>query len=240
MRPIRAVTFDFWNTLMAESPGGLVDPRVKAWAGILEEAGLPVEAVRIARAHQVAFDGYQASWRANRQYRVAEATQAMLAYLELEVPLGVRTRLVDSFHTAGTGTELLLCDGVADSLHRLREGGVSLSIVCDVGLTPSVTLRHHLAERGLLSLFTSWAFSDEVGFYKPAPEIFEFALGGIGVDPLEAAHVGDRRRTDIAGALTLGMMAIRYTGVYDDPDDGPSGDHVLSDYSALPGLLGLG
>ena len=74
---------------------------------------------------------------------------------------------------------------------------------------------------------------------KPSPVIFEHALAGLGdVSPQRAAHVGDIRRTDIAGAHTMGMTAIRYTGISDDTSQTePEGDHVVSDYADLPPLL---
>lgn len=239
-RPIRAVTFDFWNTLMYEGPQGLVGPRLAAWAGILEEAGLPVEQARLDAAHVRAFAGYQEAWHANRQYRVAEATACMLAELALDVPERVKQELLNAFGPAGESTELRLCGGVNDALRRMRDADVAVGIVCDIGLTPSTALRRQLADRGLLALFGSWAFSDEVGVYKPDPEIFLHALRPLGVEPDEAAHVGDRYRTDVAGAQELGMMAIRYAGVYDDPEGhGIAGHNVIDHYDALPGLLGV-
>lgn len=224
---------------MFEGGDGLVAPRVAAWAGILEEAGLPVEAGRIEAAHARAFAGYQAAWQANEQYRVAEATACMLRELELSVPKELQSELVEAFAAAGRSTELQLCAGVDRCLHALHDAGVALSIVCDVGLTPSLALRAHLQRRGLLQLFSSWAFSDEVGVYKPDPLIFRRALGPLGVAPSAAAHVGDRVRTDVAGARGVGMVAVRYTGVYDDPDSGPEADHVLGDYEELMPALGV-
>ncbi|MGH9037916.1 MAG: HAD hydrolase-like protein, partial [Acidimicrobiia bacterium] len=67
------------------------------------------------------------------------------------------------------------------------------------------------------------------------------ALAGLGSpDPARCAHVGDRRRTDIAGAQALGMRAVRLTTVFDDdPDQGPSGDAVVGSYEDLLPALGL-
>ena len=48
----------------------------------------------------------------------------------------------------------------------------------------------------------------------PALERLEVA------DPSRAAHVGDNRRTDVSGALGLGMTAVRYTGIADRPTNG--------------------
>jgi putative hydrolase of the HAD superfamily len=116
---------------------------------------------------------------------------------------------------------------------------VRIGIVCDVGMTPSTALRAHLRRHGLLEHFTHWSFSDEVGVYKPAPEIFEHALTGLGrVAPDRAAHVGDLRRTDVAGARAMGMTAVRYTGVFDDDTvDLPEADHVVADLARVPEVL---
>ncbi len=93
----------------------------------------------------------------------------------------------------------------------------------------------------MLDRFAAWAFSDETGWFKPAPEAFEPALRALGVtDPTRVAHVGDNRRTDVAGALALGMTAVRYTGFRDDPPEaGPEATLVLNDHRELPALLGL-
>ena len=59
-------------------------------------------------------------------------------------------------------------------------------------------------------------------------------------DPTRAAHVGDRRRTDVAGARALGMVSVRYAGWSDDPpENGPEADHVLTDHRDLCAALGL-
>ena len=108
-------------------------------------------------------------------------------------------------------------------------------------MTPSSTLRTHLDRNGVLERFDHWSFSDEVGWYKPAPEIFRHALAGLGdVAPARAAHVGDIRRTDVAGALGVGMVAVRYTGVSDDTTESePEATHVIADHRELPAVLGL-
>ena len=238
---VEAVTFDFWNTLMCEGPSGLVDPRLVAWTGILEEGGWRVPTERLRSAHQVAFEAYQKAWGRNRQFRSAEATTAMLSALELSVPDRIIVALVESFAEAGVETDIRLVSGVADCLRTLKGRGLGLGIVCDIGLTPSSALRHHLDRHGLLDLFDAFAFSDEVGVYKPDEHLFRYALEGMGrISPALVAHVGDRRRTDVAGALALGMVAVRYTGVFDDNLDlEPEADIVVRDYAELPRELGV-
>jgi FMN phosphatase YigB (HAD superfamily) len=89
-------------------------------------------------------------------------------------------------------------------------------------------------------MFDTWSFSDETGWFKPAAEAFVPALQGLGVEAAETAHVGDSRRTDVAGARSLGMVAVRFTGFHDrPPDTGPEADHVIDDHRTLPVLLGV-
>ena len=98
-----------------------------------------------------------------------------------------------------------------------------------------------LRGRGLLPLFDHWSFSDEVGVYKPDPAIFRHALSGLG-DPApdRVAHIGDRIRTDVAGARGMGMIAVRYTGVYNDDDEGPEAHHVVEHHADIARTLSLG
>ena len=131
---------------------------------------------------------------------------------------------------------------MAETLARLSGAGLRLGIVCDVGMSPSVVLRGFLEHHGVLGYFDHWSFSDEVGVYKPDRRIFEHALAGLGgVDPARAVHVGDLLRTDVAGAQDMGMVAVRYRAVHDDPGDvGDTGglfeaDHVIDDHAELAG-----
>jgi putative hydrolase of the HAD superfamily len=111
-------------------------------------------------------------------------------------------------------------------------------------MTPSTALRRVLEGYGVMDLFDHHSFSDDVGIYKPDPTIFTHALEGLGVPPDEAAHVGDLRRTDVAGANRAGWTSVRYAGLFDDdggehPDPDGIADHVVHDHAELPGVLGL-
>lgn len=237
----RAVTFDFWRTLIWEPAGELERVRVEHWVRILAESGHVTPAETVAEAHEAAFQKASASWRRNEQYRIEHATADMLDNLQLELPSQLQERLVAAFSDAGLHTPLETAVGAGEALRALRVADVRIGIVCDVGLTPSPVLREHLHSRGLLELFDHWSFSDEVGAYKPDVRPFEHACAGLGVAPDETAHVGDQRRTDVAGALAAGLTAVRYRGVFDDLDETlPEGDFVVDDLRDLAHILGVG
>ncbi|MDQ3757918.1 MAG: HAD family hydrolase [Actinomycetota bacterium] len=241
MSAIEAVTFDFWNTLIYEDRGHLRGKRLEAWTGILEDVGFACEREQLDVAFEASWKRYVESWTANQQYQAAQAAEDILEDLGFDVPPDVRSMLIEVFGRAGDDAELHPTEGVGDVLRQLKDAGLKLGIICDVGMTPSSTLREHLIRHGLLPLFDHWSFSDEVGHYKPSPVIFRHALDGLG-DPVpeRVAHVGDIRRTDVAGALDMGMVAVRYTGVSDDTSQPePEAHHVIAHHSELPGVLGI-
>jgi FMN phosphatase YigB (HAD superfamily) len=236
-----AVTFDYWNTLCYEERGHLRGRRLDAWAGILEEAGFRAEREQLSAVFDEAWQQYVTAWTANEQFQAAQAAEHVIEHLGYHVTPDVRVALIDAFSSAATGAELFMTDGALDCLGRLKDAGLKLGIICDVGFTPSHILLAYLDGRGALSLFDHWSFSDVVGAYKPSPVIFHHALAGLGLsEPSVVVHVGDLRRTDVAGALAMGMTSVRYTGVADDDSaTEPEGDYILSDLRDLPGLLGL-
>jgi len=227
------VTFDFWNTLAAEGPGGLFAPRVELWADILGASGLEVDRAQLEQSHRTALEAYQAAWRSGRQFRSAEATRHILDALGLSCDPRAIDHLERSFVKAGGLSDIALVEGAAEALHALKHAGVSLGVICDIGLTPSASLVAWMEQWGVLSLFEVVAWSDELGMYKPDRRIFERVLDRLGVPASHAWHVGDRRRTDVAGATTAGMTAVRFRGVYDDVEELPDAPIVVSSYGEL-------
>ena len=243
--PVRAVTFDFWNTLVDQSSGTSRHHRLEAWLGVLEAEGLTVERGNLDTALDVGRTAFDTAWRANRHYGAADSVQDSLAHLGLQLPSRVVDALVDIINNP-PGVRPATTPNVQVALEALSAAGVRIGIICDVGLTPSSSLRRYLAEHEILGFFDHWSFSDEVGTFKPDPRIFQHALDGLGgIRPDEAAHVGDLRRTDVAGSQALGIFAVRYAGLYDDPGAESEGTHevegdaVIADHAALVEALGL-
>jgi FMN phosphatase YigB (HAD superfamily) len=238
---VEAVTFDYWNTLMWEEPGSLKEKRLEVWTESLTELGAVVDSVQLERAHDAAHQEYVDSWTAGRQFRVEEAVDRMIERLDGELSAEAEHALIAGFSEAGRRAAVHPSDGVRECLDALKDAGVRIGIVCDIGLTPSPVVGELLGRHELLGFFDGMSFSDEVGHYKPARAIFEHALAELGgVPPERAAHVGDRRRTDVGGAIAMGMTAVRYNGVYEDEAiRAPEADIVLANLAELPGLLGV-
>jgi putative hydrolase of the HAD superfamily len=224
---------------MWEGPEGLVSRRLERCGAILERAGASIVAPQLRAAHDLAFHQYQVAWVSNRQYRVNDAVTTMLDHLGIEAGDHVRVTLVDAFSAAGAETPIEPCTGVVACVRMLKAMGLRLGVVCDIGLTPSPVLLGHLERAGLRDAFDAFAFSDEIGVYKPDPSIFRRVLNDLGdIAPSTAVHVGDRLRTDVGGARAAGMWSVRYTGVYDDHDPAwPEADVVIAGLEELPATV---
>ncbi len=257
-----AVTFDFWDTLVrAPSAAETRMFRRRRLFDVLEEvAGHPDDAALDAALAQLrtTFDEH---WAANRQFTGDEAVGVLLDQLGLgaaarDDPAWAR-RVNDAFTGVHEDAIPPLTENIEAVLRELGARDVRIGIICDVGLSPSPVLRSYLERHGVLDAFDHWSFSDEVGVYKPDPIIFDHALRGLGgIDAARAAHVGDLRRTDVAGARAFGMIAVRYAGSNDDVIPAGEGDrsigsmarsdesvaeahHVIADHAQLLDVLGF-
>lgn len=148
-------------------------------------------------------------------------------------------QLTEDFEEASLKRGVEAVDGAGETLAALQKANIRLALVCDTGFTPGRVVRRLLDDAGFLPYLEVLCFSDEVGVPKPGNEIFAKALAEMGVRPHEAIHVGDLRRTDIAGARDIGMRAARFRGVHDDKSDAPEAEIVLDHHPQLLEVLGL-
>lgn len=231
---------------MSVSPSLIREAQTARFAGILEGSGIPVDPEVLEAAFKANWVRFERNWHENLgQHTPADSVDLICDGLGIDHGDGLRERLVEGFREVGESVHLSVAPGIGACLETLTAAGVRVGIVCDVGLTSAPTLRLRLERLGLLHHFDAGAFSDETGWFKPAAEAFAPALEGLGVrDPARAAHVGDNARTDVAGALGLGMVAVRYTGLLPQehrvaPAPGPEATHVVDDHRELPAVLGI-
>ncbi|HEU5106704.1 MAG TPA: HAD family hydrolase [Solirubrobacterales bacterium] len=236
---IEAVTFDFWNTIATVPSGAMSAARERGVAAACASHDVEVEAELLVEALEGVGLDWERSWGEGRHLHPHEAAESLVRALGVEG--AAREMVVEAFLGAGREVELEFAPGIGGCLEALRQRGLRLGIVCDVGFSGGELLRELLDAEGLLRHFDGWGFSDEVGHYKPAPQIFEAALGALGAGPGEAVHVGDLRRTDIAGGAALGMRTVRYRGMNPEGDgeEGVEADVVLDDHQELPDAIAL-
>lgn len=236
----RAVTFDCWNTLLYEESWTIAHAlRVDALAHAARAAGCEVETAEAGRAFDLAWERHMELWEAGAASGATEVAHWALAELGLAPHGASLPVLVHDFEEASHSGHVLALEGARDALAALSAAGVSLGLICDTGLTPGRVVRRHLDAHGLLEPLGSTIFSDEWSLPKPHPEVFHAALSELGVPAAEALHIGDLKRTDVAGARRVGMATVRLRALNDDPSAYDEADHVVDDYAGFLTLLGI-
>ena len=93
-------------------------------------------------------------------------------------------------------------DGAEDFLRDLKAVGVKISTCTD--MTAHIQYRK-LAKLGLDRYVDFMVTSEETGFEKPAPIMFNFALEKMKITADEATYFGDSLDRDIQGAASVGI-----------------------------------
>jgi HAD superfamily hydrolase (TIGR01549 family) len=122
-----------------------------------------------------------------------------------------------------------LYDDVTDALAALRSAGLRIGLVSNSARDVREFASHHGldVDAGISSFHH--------GRSKPHASIFRAVLDLLGVEPPDAAMVGDTIADDVEGALALGMRAI----LLDREGAHPHFEPRAESLNELPALLGL-
>ena len=236
MSEINAVTFDLWQTLLLDDPeqGRIrTRARLEGTGGILAQAGQNFSREQIEQAYR---DGV----RRCQEIRDAHRDVTFLQQVQIFVNF-ISPRLVERIPNA-TFRQIAACysDSFFDHppgphpegvqvLQSVQDMGLRLGMISNTGMTPGVSFRRFLSEHGMLEYFDVLTFSDEVGFSKPACEMFNLTLAELNSSPAQAIHVGDHIFNDVAAAKACGLKTVWIEGFYDRPDrDDPATEPDIS------------
>jgi putative hydrolase of the HAD superfamily len=121
---------------------------------------------------------------------------------------------------------------------------VSLRDTHRMGLISNFTdgafLRRSLRWLRLEAFFECVVVSEEVGWRKPHPRIFEMFLSQMGAAPRETLFVGDDAVCDVQGAQDAGMQTawiVRAPRPLTRVASGARPDHTIRSLAELPGIL---
>jgi REG-2-like HAD superfamily hydrolase len=201
---LRAVFLDIGDTVMRPNPSW-----EHVYAIAFEEYGVHVEVEALYSALRRAYHhggfGFEAGFEATEETSFARTMQIdaeALADLGLEpMPESFFRRLSELFML--TANWHVFADA-KPTLAALRSRGLVVGAVSNwVWQLPE--LLHAL---DLVSHFDFIAASSRIGFEKPHPEIFRWALEQARVDPGDAIHVGDHLDADVAGARGVGIQPV--------------------------------
>ena len=236
---LKAITFDYWNTLFVDVHGKAREQRrVAVLRAELALLGLDPPQSAVDDALRAGFDFFERVWvREHRTPLCAETVDRILAALGARLPESSRERIVDEFEQMLLELPPDPMPGAVYALPQLAER-YRLAVICDTGFSPGSVLRPLLERHGMLAHFEYLFFSDEHGISKPDVRVFTHTLAQLGVRAPEAAHVGDIQRTDIAGAQAAGMAAVHFVGANNHDAGRSTGDLLVRHFDELPAALG--
>lgn len=231
---IRAVTYDCWGTLLKDRDWeGAMATRRSALLRFLDLS--EDEATELL---QEAWARHDDAWKQVETFgpgrMAAYCLEAKGIFDDDKI-----AELTREFEEASIASGVDAVEGAQDTLTALAAANIRLGLVCDTGFSTGRVVRQLLDDNGLLDHLEVLCFSDEVGVPKPGAEIFDKALAELGVTPPEAVHIGDLRRTDIAGAQNFGMHAVRFRGVHDDKSDSREARVIIDRHEEILDILEL-
>jgi putative hydrolase of the HAD superfamily len=204
MTPLRAVFLDIGDTVMRPNPSW-----EHIYAIAFEEHGVEVSIDDLRTALRKAYRhggwGFEGGFDATEETsfrRTMQMDQAAIAELGIgPMPESFYRRLSELFLVTSNWHIFPDVLPALDALcgRRLVVGAVSNWVWQLPELLHSLELVRH---------FDFIAASARVGFEKPHPAIFRYALEQAGVHPAEALHVGDHLDADVEGALAVGIGAV--------------------------------
>ena len=243
---IKAVTFDLWDTIVDDNSD---EPKRQAqglrskyderrhvvWDALNKHQSTDPKEVKLA--FDVADAAFNNVWKSHFiNWTVAERVDVILKGLGRTLPDPERQSVIDDLGRMEVDIYPDAIPGIKEALADLA-GRYKLAIVSDAIVTPGTGLRDLLEAHGLLSFFSAFAFSDEVGHSKPHRSMFDTAAEQLGVAVEEMVHIGDRDHNDVKGPHALGMKAVLFTATRPDDRDITTADAICDRHVDLPGII---
>jgi putative hydrolase of the HAD superfamily len=238
---IRAVLIDCWLTLIDFGEGvheKLTSMRAKKYKEVLGRHGFSVTSEKIRQA-------INKTRQECDRIRISEKTEVGSEQIIkiLLSKLGVDEGRESIFHDILEiyDNSLFLIDlKVREYSHELltylKDKGYKIGLVSNT--SHGHVLRKILQKFGLYQYFDTMVFSDELGFRKPQPHIFNETLRLLDVKPNEAIHIGDYPELDVVGAKAANIRVI-YLKLSNEPYPTglPKPDATVTSLREVPSIL---
>lgn len=211
--PFRAVLFDIGDTLWHSraAPPAEEFRRIAASRAALELRALGLSHPDPALVSRSVWLGMEEAMRRARRTDLVEpdyatVAQATLRELGLEMSVPAAGQLLEATYISGVEGGKAPYPDARATLLELRKRGFLLAAVTNRAFGGE-RFRSDLRDAGLDIGWDVEAVSVEVGFLKPHPALFQYALEHLKTLPDEALMVGNSLAEDVLGAQRLGIRA---------------------------------
>ncbi|MEU3455374.1 HAD family hydrolase [Micromonospora sp. NPDC006766] len=238
---IRGITFDVFHTLVQDAGAAAAHGRRKElihrWCQSRE---VSISRARVVTAYAAAEAERDSEKILYRHFAVAELASSIVTRVGLTCDPHEIEGLAAQLNEALLDGEFVVARGLETCLRTLRDLGLRLGLISNVGWQTGTFVRRTLVELGLWQYFTPEAcvFSDEVGYYKPHPAAFQASVAGLGLHPAEVLHVGDDYAADYLGARRSALNATLMTTFR--ADHAPAGTPAVAGFAQLVDYIKAG
>jgi HAD superfamily hydrolase (TIGR01549 family) len=215
-RSNRAILFDLFGTLVRfdgrrlpvlDRPEGPVRSTVPAYASLLLDvvpgcSPAAFHGVLVDVSIEIAREQRDTRQEISSHQRFARALRAVGAAGN---DLDAQARSLSAAHMRALAAAVYLPEGHRELLGRIGTRWAT-GLVSNFDHAP--TARDILERTGLAPLLGAVVISDECGWRKPAPAIFQDALTRLGVLAADTGFVGDSYEDDVRGAIAAGLQPI--------------------------------
>ena len=236
---LKAITFDFWQTLYADSEKNWQKRqaiRAKLCQAYLSSRGYAFTLADMEFGLEEAYNLVMSLWHQHKGVSVKRCMQRFAEVLEIQLEEVDLDQLIECLGAAFLEAPPIIMPYAKPVISRLSKS-YPLGIISDSALTPGSFARKLMERDGILQFFTAFTFSDETDYTKPQVIQFHSTLAELNAKPVEAVHIGDIFRTDIVGAKNAGMKAIRFSGFNKGDGNDTLSDAVVDDYRKLETVI---
>jgi putative hydrolase of the HAD superfamily len=198
--PVRAVIFDFYNTL-AESPAW-----GPSWQQMIAEIGFELPAEVQDRWWNDGVDGVEHDEHSqSRDHYIAWQQKRLRGMLdECGIPTASQDALIERAREIGGHRHISAYDESLAVLAELRARGVTLAICSNWDWD----LEEAIEAAGLTGAVDVTVSSAWVGARKPHRRMYDAVLDRIGIAPADALFVGDTWTCDVEGPRAAGLVPL--------------------------------
>ncbi|AWH85697.1 phosphoglycolate phosphatase [Flavobacterium album] len=208
----KQISFDLWLTLIKSNPEFKSKRNLlfKDYFGI----GKPIEEVALAiRKFDILTNSINE--KAGKNFDTFEIYYLILDHLGIDIELYTSQHLAEFYVLAEKlfmeYKPVLLYDYIPSLFQKLHSEGITTNILSNTAFIKGSALRKVIAHYGLEKYFSFQLYSDETGFSKPSPNMYQCAYDEImkigDIAKHEVLHIGDNKVSDYDGALAFGFKA---------------------------------
>ncbi|MFX0023111.1 MAG: HAD family hydrolase [Candidatus Hermodarchaeota archaeon] len=221
---IHLVTFDLWNTIFTNKHYS--DLRLDYFIEFLNDNQIPFSLKEVTNVFNSTFQVLDVNLEEidyRHIYTHDRITRLLLA-LNIKISKSNCKEIKANFEKFMLKDPPPLKNGVKEALKELSES-YKIGLISNIGISPGWVVKKVFKIIEIEKYFKLTLFSDETGFYKPKPIMFETALKKLKCKPQNAIHIGDRLETDIKGAKACNMLTI-----WLNDSNSPKSEEIQPDY----------